>query len=237
MSVQGKHVFIVGGSSGIGLASASLALSQGANVTIASSSEPRLEQAKASLKNRVKTAHLNMLTPSEVKAFFAAYDQTIDHLVISNPTPKEGAFLELEVEEARQLFEEKFWGLYHIAKYAEPLVAKQGSLTFFSGVNVVSAKRAPLAAVNAAVNALVTSLAIELAPRRVNAISPGIIATPLRAYWPEEARQAVYAFTEQAAPVGKVGTAEEVAQGVLYLLNNPYVSGTVLDIDGGLRLI
>lgn len=237
MSVQGKHVFIVGGSSGIGLASASLALSQGANVTIASSSEPRLEQAKASLKNQVKTAHLNMLTPSEVKAFFTAYDQTIDHLVISNPTPKEGAFLELEIEEARQLFEEKFWGLYHIAKYAEPHVSERGSLTFFSGVNVISAKRAPLAAVNAAVNALVTSLAIEFAPRRVNAISPGIIDTPLRAYWPLEARQAVYAFTEQAAPLGKVGTAEEVAQGVLYLLNNSYVSGTVLDIDAGLRLI
>ncbi|GHO45925.1 SDR family oxidoreductase [Ktedonospora formicarum] len=237
MSTQGKNVFIVGGSSGIGLASAHLTLAQGANVTVASSSVQRLEQAKASLGGKVKTAKINMLNPSEVKEFFTGYSEMIDHLVISNPTPKEGAFLELEIEEARQLFEEKFWGLYHIAKYAEPHMTERGSLTFFSGVNVVSAKRAPLAAVNAAVNALVTSLAIELAPRRVNAISPGIIDTPLRAYWPLEARQAVYAFTERAAPVGKVGTAEEVAQGILYLLNNPYVSGTVLDIDGGLRLI
>lgn len=237
MSLQGKNVLIVGGSSGIGLASAQLALEQGAAVTIASSSEQRLEQAKARLGGKVKTARVNMLKPEEVKQFFEGYNTAIDHLVISNPTPKFGAFLELEIEETRQLFEEKFWGAYSVAKYGASHVAAHGSFTFFSGANVVVSKLSPLAAVNAAVNDLVRSLAIELAPRRVNAISPGVIDTPLRAAWPEEVRQGMYASVAQQTPLGKIGTAEEVAQGVLYLLNNPFVTGTILSIDGGLGLI
>jgi NAD(P)-dependent dehydrogenase (short-subunit alcohol dehydrogenase family) len=178
-----------------------------------------------------------MLQVGEVKQFFERCSESLDHLVISNPTPREGAFLDLEIAEVRQLFEEKFWGAYHVAKYGASHVVSQGSITFFSGVNVIASKRAPSAAVNAAVNALVCSLAIELAPRRVNAISPGIIDTPLRATWPEEARRALYAGIREQTPVGKIGTAEEVALGVIYLLSNPFVSGTILDVDGGLRLI
>jgi len=237
MSLHNAKIFIVGGSSGIGLATACLALAQGAQVIIASSSAQRLEQAKTALGGNVRTVVLNMLHPSEVKQFFEQFSEPIDHLVISNPTPKEGAFLELEITAARQLFEEKFWGAYAIAKYGATHLVPQGSITFFSGVNVIASKRAPLAAVNAAVNALVCSLAIELAPRRVNAVSPGIIDTPLRAAWPEEARRGLYASIREQTPVGKIGTAEEVALGVIFLLSNPFVSGTILDVDGGLRLI
>jgi len=143
----------------------------------------------------------------------------------------------LDIEQARQLFETKFWGAYNVAKYGVSHIAQRGSITLFSGVNVISSKRPPLAAVNAAVNALVTSLAIELAPLRVNAVSPGIIDTPLRAGLSEEARNGLYAKIMQQTPVGKIGVAEEVALGVIYLLNNSYVSGTILHIDGGLRLI
>ena len=237
MSLQNAKVLIVGGSSGIGFATARMAVDQGAQVVIASSSAEKLAQAKALLNGKIETAVLNMLQVPDVQRFFDHSAQTIDHLVISNPTSKEGAFLELDIEQARQLFETKFWGAYHVVKYGVSHIAQRGSITLFSGVNVISSKRPPLAAVNAAVNALVTSLAIELAPLRVNAVSPGIIDTPLRAGLSEETRNGLYAKITQQTPVGKIGVAEEVALGVIYLLNNSYVSGTVLDVDGGLRLI
>lgn len=237
MTLQGKQVFIVGGSSGIGLAAAQLALEQGAVVTIASSSPQRLEQAKASLHGSVKTVHIDILHPEEVKTFFASYHETIDHLVISNPSPNFRAFLEMEVQEVRQLFEGKFWGPYHVARYGAERVAIDGSLTLFSGINVVSSRLSPLAAVNAAINDLGRSLAIELAPRRVNVVCPGVIDTPLRAAWPGEVRRGMYTAVAQQTPLGRIGASEEVAQGVIYILNNPFVTGTILKIDGGLELM
>lgn len=107
-----------------GLATARLAVDQGAQVVIASSSAEKLALARASLNEKVETAVLNMLQVPDVQRFFDHYSQTIDHLVISNPTSKEGAFLELDIEQARQLFENKFWGAYYVAKYGVSHISK-----------------------------------------------------------------------------------------------------------------
>jgi NAD(P)-dependent dehydrogenase (short-subunit alcohol dehydrogenase family) len=135
----------------------------------------------------------------------------------------------------RQLFENKFWGQYHAAKYAAPHIAAGGSIMLFSGI--VSYKEmagsAALGAVKAAVSSLGQTLALELAPIRVNVVSPGIIDTASRSKMSPEARATFLAGIVAKLPVREVGQAIDVAQGVLYLMQKRFVTGTVLHIEVG----
>jgi len=118
-------------------------------------------------------------------------------------------------------------------------LASQGSLTLVSGVVAFKSDEgiSSLAAVNAAIVGLAQTLALELSPVRVNVVSPGIIDTPARAGMPEQDRRAFYQNIAQQLPVQKVGVAEEVAQGILFLMDNTFTTGTVLHVDGGHRLV
>jgi NAD(P)-dependent dehydrogenase (short-subunit alcohol dehydrogenase family) len=133
----------------------------------------------------------------------------------------------------------KFWGQYYAAKYAAPKLRPAGSVTLFSGVVAFKSMTGSsvLGAVNAAVANLARTLALELAPLRVNTVSPGIIDTPSRAGMAEEARSSFYSSLAAKLPVQRVGTAEDAAQGALYLIRNGFVTGTVLHIEGGHSLI
>jgi NAD(P)-dependent dehydrogenase (short-subunit alcohol dehydrogenase family) len=239
MALAEKKILIVGGSSGIGLATAQAAVAAGARVMITGRSPEKLAQARALLGNVVETAAFDMTQEQEVQAFFEGQHRTYDHLVISSASPSSGPFLQVEPARARQLFDIKFWGEYSIARYGAPKVAPQGSLTFVSGVVAFKAMKgsAPLAAVNAAIVSLAQTLALELAPVRVNVVSPGIIDTPARAGMPEQTRRTFYHNIAQQLPVQKVGEAEEVAQGIVFLMDNPFTTGTVLHVDGGHRLV
>lgn len=234
-----KKVLIVGGSSGIGLATAQAAVAAGAQVTITGRSEEKLAQAKALLGGAVETASFDMTQEQQVQTFFERQSSTYDHLVVSSASPSAGPFLQLEPARARQLFDTKFWGEYYIARYGAPRLASRGSLTLVSGVVAFKAMKgsAPLAAVNAAIVSLAQTLALELSPIRVNVVSPGIIDTPARAGMPESARRTFYQNIAQQLLVQKVGEAEEVAQGILFLMENTFTTGSVLHIDGGHRLV
>ncbi|WP_322551925.1 SDR family oxidoreductase [Priestia megaterium] len=232
--LKGKKIVIIGGSSGIGFESAKQVIAQGAEVIIASRSKNKLQNAKEQLGARATAFTLDTTQEQQVQSFFEKVGQ-FDHLVVSAAETSSGSFLDTNTTQARQLFENKFWGQYYAAKYGAPKVLPHGSIILFSRVVAYKSMvgSSMLGAVNAAVSNLAQTLALELAPIRVNIISPGIIDTPSRNKMPEEIRNHFYATMGNKLPVKRIGRAEDVAQSVLYLLQNSFVTGTVLHVEGG----
>ncbi|KEO78962.1 SDR family oxidoreductase [Paenibacillus polymyxa] len=232
--MQNQKIVIIGGSSGIGLETAKQAISLGAEVVIASRSEDRLHKAKEMLGPRAAIYVLDTSDEQQVKSFFEKVGP-YDHLIVSAAETSGGSFLQSETDQARKLFENKFWGQYYAAKYGASQLSAEGSITLFSGVVAYKPMigSSALGAVNAAVSNLGQTLALELAPIRVNVVSPGIIDTPSRSKMPENTRNQFYDTVAHKLPVKRVGLAEDVARGVLYLIQNQFVTGTVLHVDGG----
>jgi len=232
--LKDKKVVIIGGSSGIGLESAKQLIAQGVEVIIASRSEEKLQNAKEQLGVRATAYILDTTQEQQVQSFFEKIGQ-FDHLVVSAAETSGGSFLQTDTVQARKLFENKFWGQYYAAKYGASKILPNGSIILFSGVVAYKSMvgSAILGAVNAAISNLGQTLALELAPIRVNIVSPGIIDTPSRSKMPEEARNNFYNTVENKLPVKRIGKAEDVAQSVLYLLQNSFVTGTVLHVEGG----
>lgn len=229
-----QKIVIIGGSSGIGLETARQAIALGAEAIIAGRSEEKLRRALSQLGPNATAYPLDIADETQVQAFFDRIGR-FDHLVVTAAETSGGPFLQTDTAQARQLFENKFWGQYYAAKHGAPNIAADGSITLFSGVVAykTTVGSSALGAVNAAVSNLGKSLALELAPIRVNVVSPGIIDTPARSKMSEDARNQFYAAIAGKLPAKRVGTAEDVAQSVLYLIRNGFVTGTVLHVEGG----
>lgn len=236
MSVQGKKVVIIGGTSGIGLATAKAAIAAGAEVVIASRSAQKLATAKADIGCKIDAQTIDLMAESSIHDFFQNMGQ-IDHLVISAGSVKTGPIRELAFNDAVDSMTSKFWGPYLAAKYAQ--VNPDTSITLFSGI--LSRRPSPgfaaLASINAAVEGLGRALALELAPVRVNVISPGLVETPVYEGMPPAQRQAYFESMAKQLPVKRIGTPEDIAATVLHLMQNGYTTGTVVDVDGGSLLI
>lgn len=236
---SGRHVLIVGGSSGIGKATAELALTLGARVTIASRNRDKLDAAMAEIgiSERLACAVVDQTSDESVTALGKTFaDESVDHLVVTASSAVHGPFAELPLRDARAMFDSKFWGPYRIARALLPKMARGGSITFFSGV----LSRRPgknctaLGAVNAAVEGLTRGLALELGPRlRVNCCSPGMVRSEAYDKLPEEKREAMYESTGASLPTGRVGSTLEIAAAVIALMSNTYVTGQIVDVDGG----
>ena len=171
-------------------------------------------------------------------AFFAKAGP-LDHLVLSLTSGGgTGPFRDLELEGLRRAVEGKFWAYVNAAQAALPHLSRRGgSILLITGgaARMATPGGSGLAASNGALNAMVPTLALELAPVRVNAVSPGIVVTPMFEKWPDETRDRFMKRAE-ATPVGRPGRPDELAQVVLTLLENEFVTGSILDIDGGMRL-
>ena len=235
MSLEGQTAVVVGGSSGIGLAAAKALAAEGARVVIGGRSEERRRAAVASIPGRVEARGLDITDEASVGAFFDAVGP-LDHLVTTAAGAAMGPFLELDVAAARRFFDSKFWGPYVVARTAVPQLRPGGSITFFSGA--AGSRATPGfscgSAINAAVETLVRTLAVELAPIRVNTVSPGLVDTPV---WgslvPAAERDALFAETAAKLPARRIGRPEEIADAVLFLIRNEYTTGTTLFVDGG----
>jgi NAD(P)-dependent dehydrogenase (short-subunit alcohol dehydrogenase family) len=129
--------------------------------------------------------------------------------------------------------ESKFWGSYRVARAAK--INEGGSLTFVSGFLSVrpSATSVLQGAINAALEALARGLALELAPIRVNAVSPGLIATPLWSGMADEKRDAMFASAAQRLPARRAGKAGDIANAVLFLVQTSFATGSTVRVDGG----
>ena len=237
MNLQGKKVVIIGGSSGIGLATAKAAAAEGAQVVIASRSEEKLRKATAEIKGKVESIPVNMLEESSVKALFDRVG-ALDHLATPGSEAVMGPFLGLEIGAAKAAFDSKFWGQYLAAKYGAPKLRPGGSITLFSGAYSQRPGRGAtlLCAINSAVEGLGRALAVELSPIRVNVVSPGLVDTPIYSAMPEEKRNAMFNAVAGANLVKRIGKAEDIAETVLYLMRNGYTTGSTLYVEGGIML-
>jgi NAD(P)-dependent dehydrogenase (short-subunit alcohol dehydrogenase family) len=206
MSAELNHarVLVVGGSSGIGLATAAAAAEAGAAVTIASRSQTKLESAVNTLGKTASAVALDTGDVAAVERFFAN-EAPWDHIVVSAAQTPSGPVRSLSLADAKIAMESKFWGAYRVARAAK--IREGGSLTFVSGFLSVrpSANSVLQGAINAALEALARGLALELAPVRVNAVSPGLIATPLWSGMPNDKRDAMFASAAQGLPARRVG--------------------------------
>lgn len=230
-TLTGKRVLVVGGSSGIGLAVARQAKAAGAAVATASRSGSSIAGANG-------FEHFAMDVSNEAEVIATLGDlPKFDHLVITAGSAVPAPFRGRGSHDAEQAFATKFWGAWRVASHA-PL-ADQGSITLVSGVFAERPAKRNVAAccANAAIEGLARALAIELAPVRVNAVSPGLVDTPMWSGMPDD-RRAAY-FSEMAAklPAGRICSADDIAELILTCMVNPVLTGVVLKADGGYTLV
>ncbi|KAB0515585.1 SDR family oxidoreductase [Pseudomonas extremorientalis] len=228
-SLNGKTVIVIGGSSGIGAAVAKAAAARGAQVVLAG------RRLTSGVVNGLRSEPVNVTDAGSLQQLFERVGR-FDHLVYtSGPTVRAKTLIETDLTEAQDNFNVKLWGSLRAIQLALPFLDKHGSISLTSGQ--LGRKLAPgqfiKTGINAATEALGKQLAKELAPRRVNVISPGVIDTPAYAGLSEEQRLAMFAKVGEGVPVGRVGQAEEVAQVYVLAMENGFMTGAVIDIDGG----
>ncbi len=149
-----------------------------------------------------------------------------------------GSFESLGVDTLKRAFDGKFWAQFMAAQMGLSKLRKKGSIVFITAASARTSipGTAGLAAINGALEAMIPTLALELKPIRVNAVSPGVVKSPWWDTLPSEQREAVFAQSAQILPVGRIGTPEDVAEVILLLLQNGFMTGTVIECDGGIRI-
>ncbi len=238
MTLSDQRIVIIGASSGMGLATARASDLEGADVTIASSSQERVDAALSGLSGECTGEVIDVRDEPQIAALFERVGD-LDHVVFTAGdafTPRPLA--DLSLSDAHAIFDVRFWGAVAVIKYAAPRIRPGGSIALTTGtVGQRPVPGAALAAAGAgAAEGLVRGLAAELAPVRVNAVRAGAVRTPLWDAVPEPQREALFARLAQRTLTGAVGEPEEIAAAHLFLMQNEYVTGTVLTVDGGLLL-
>ncbi len=235
MDFEGKRVVVLGGTSGIGLAVAAAVAREGATAIIASSTPERVDAALAALPATAEGHVLDLRDAVAVRDLFTRVG-AFDHLVYTaGDALSLGPLAEASLDQVRQFFEVRYWGAVAAAKYGAPLLRPGGSIVFTSGI--AGARPLPgwsiVASICAAMEGLTRALAVELAPLRVNLVSPGFVRTPLLRSIPEAERERVYAAAGAKLPVGRIGEADEVADAYLFLMRQGFATGQTFIVDGG----
>mgnify|MGYP001133703394 CR=1 FL=1 len=230
-SFTNQDVLVVGGSSGVGLATAKAFAAAGARVTIASRSAEKLEAALKELGGEAKSQVLDTGDAKAVEQFLSAH--TWNHVVVSAAKTPSGPVRQLSLDDAHKAMESKFWGAYRVARAAR--IEDGGSLTIVSGFLSVrpSATSVLQGAINAALESLVRGMALEFSPVRVNAVSPGMIRTPLWHGMDAEKREAMFAAVAEKLPAKRAGEPEDIANAILYAAATPFTTGSTITVDGG----
>ncbi|WP_175762155.1 SDR family oxidoreductase [Burkholderia ambifaria] len=237
-SLDNKSVLIIGGTSGIGLSAAKQAKAAGANVTVIGFNAEGAE--RVAIENGFAGWRAADVTKPETLTAALADIAHVDHLVLLAGTFVAGKVLEADVDYLRRAFDERVWAAVHTLRTLGDRLAADGSITFISGVLADRPNAygtAILASASAAMEALARGLVLELAPRRVNTVSPGTTDTPLLARTLGDGRDAYVNALKEKLPLHRLGTADEVGAAVVFLMSNGFMNGETIHIDGGARLV
>jgi NAD(P)-dependent dehydrogenase (short-subunit alcohol dehydrogenase family) len=237
--LRSKRVVVLGGSSGIGLAVAEQASIQGAEIVIASSNPERVQKAVEKLEGNAQGHTLDLSDESAVESFFAKLG-AFDHLVFTA-----GDQLRLhdlaatDLQQARRAFELRYWAALAAVKHGSGNIRKGGSIVLTTGVAGQRPHKGWVvaASVCGTIEALTRALALELAPIRVNAVSPGLVRTNLWQNMTVEERERLFETVGNSLPVGRVGESDDIAQAYLFLMQEQFCTGQTLVIDGGTVLV
>ena len=239
MNLDNKQVVVFGGSSGIGLAIAKAVLDRGARVTIVGRSPERLEQAANGLNRaQVRTIAADVSDEQDVRRVFDELGSApVHHVVLTAVEPHYQPVQELDLVRARKTIDSKLMAALHVAKHAR--IESGGSLIFTSGIAAYrpGPGGAVIAAVNGALGALARALALELAPVRVNVLSPGWVDTPVWTQLAGDQKAERLAQQGRRLPVGRVGAPEDLAHAAVFLMENGFTTGEELHVEGGHRLV
>jgi NAD(P)-dependent dehydrogenase (short-subunit alcohol dehydrogenase family) len=237
--LDGKRVVVLGGTSGIGFATAAAAAGEGAKVIVASSRRSSVDRALAQLPSTATGRALDLADAATVRAFFDELGE-FDHLVFTAGEPLALMPLDtLDVEAARSFFGLRYFGALGAVQTAVPHLRAGGSITLTSGT--AAARGGPgwgvASSICGAIEGLTRSLAVELAPLRVNAVAPGVVRSPLWQGMTDADREQMFEETGATLPAGRVGEPEDVARAYLYCMTQSWATGTVQLIDGGTVLV
>jgi NAD(P)-dependent dehydrogenase (short-subunit alcohol dehydrogenase family) len=237
-ALMNKTIVIVGGTSGIGLAAARQAKQLGAKVIVIGLDAGRAQ--KAAEENGLDGWRSADVTDSHSITEALATVEKVDHLVLLAGTFVAGKVLDADIAYLHRAFDERIWAAVHSLRTLGNRLSANGSITFISGALADRPNAhgtAVLAAASAAMEAFARGLALELAPMRVNTLSPGPIDTPLIAKTMGDGRDGFIASLESVLPLHRLGTAEEAGAAVVFLMTNGFMNGATINIDGGARLV
>ena len=240
MDIKGQRVVVIGGTSGIGHATARAAAARGAEVVVVSARQQSVQRALEDLPAGTTTGYaVDVRDPA---ALDAAFDRigTFDHLVYTSGEPLTLApIAQLDLDTARRYFEIRYFGVLAAVRAAAPRVSSHGSVTLTGG----SAGPRPqpgwavAAGICGAMEALTRELALELAPVRVNLVRPGVVESPLWSAMGQTDRDALYQAIAASAPVGHVGRVDEIALAYVYCMEQTNATGAIVPVDGGSVLV
>jgi len=234
-NLEGKKVIVLGGSSGLGFATAQAAATSGAHVVIVSSNRDRINQALSQLPGEHEGHTIDLRKEEDIRRFF---EQTgsFDHLVYTaGESLHVNDIAQTEIDKAREFFNVRYWGAFAAVKYSAPHINAGGSICLTSGLAGTRPWKgwSVVSSVCSAMEGLTRALAVELAPVRVNCVVSGLVKTNLWNDLPETDRAAMYDNVGRSLPVGRVGEADDLARAFLYLMEQSFSTGGCLVVDGG----
>jgi NAD(P)-dependent dehydrogenase (short-subunit alcohol dehydrogenase family) len=232
-ALEDQKVLIIGRPSGIAGAIVTAVRDAGAQVVIAGRNKAALDAAYADEPNI--TTEVVDLTDEASIAALAERLGTVDHIVSTASARARGKLAELDRDAIRRSFDTKVIGPLFLAKHFAPRMNEHGSIVIFAGVASVKIAVGTMgvAITNGSAEVLARSLALELAPIRVNAISPGVIDTGAWDAFGEQGKADYFEHIRSSNPSGRIGTVDDIASGVIFALTNTFMTGTTLHIDGG----